>query len=64
MARGEIMKTVAVSDDVYKILIRIKYEKNFKNVSEVIDYLIKRNNAGRWRNENTDTHEIYECINF
>jgi len=29
-------------------LIRIKYEKNFKNVSEVIDYLIKRNNnAGR-----------------
>jgi predicted CopG family antitoxin len=48
MARGEIMKTVAVSDDVYKILIRIKYEKNFKNVSEVIDYLIKRNNnAGR-----------------
>jgi len=43
------MKTVAVSDDVYKILIRIKYEKNFKNVSEVIDYLIKRNNAGRWK---------------
>jgi len=59
------MKTVAVNDEVYKILIRIKYEKNFKNVSEVIDYLIKRNNAGRWkRNENTDTHEIYECINF
>ena len=45
---GRNMKTVAVSDDVYKILIRIKYEKNFKNVSEVIDYLIKRNNnAGR-----------------
>jgi len=41
------MKTVAVNDEVYKILIRIKYEKNFKNVSEVIDYLIKRNNAGR-----------------
>jgi len=48
MARGEIMKTVAVNDDVYKILIRIKYEKNFKNINEVIDYLIKRNNnAGR-----------------
>jgi predicted CopG family antitoxin len=47
MDGGEIMKTVAVSDEVYKILIRIKYEKNFKNVSEVIDYLIKRNNAGR-----------------
>jgi len=43
------MKTVAVNDDVYKVLIRIKYEKNFKNVSEVIDYLIKRNNAGRWK---------------
>jgi len=42
------MKTVAVNDDVYKILIRIKYEKNFKNINEVIDYLIKRNNnAGR-----------------
>jgi len=39
------MKTVAVNDDVYKILIRIKYEKNLKNVSDVIDYLIKRNSV-------------------
>jgi len=45
MARGEYMKTVAVNDDVYKILIRIKYEKNLKNVSDVIDYLIKRNSV-------------------
>jgi len=59
------MKTVAVNDDVYKVLIRIKYEKNFKNVSEVIDYLIKRNNdARRWRNENTDTNQIHERIHF
>ena len=47
MDGGKNMKTVAVSDEVYKILIRIKYEKNFKNVSEVIDYLIKRNNDAR-----------------